>query len=151
MVGASIMGSIPHNRNEASMTFNPVTALYSILHGQVLPYVSELADSQVSNLVRVMEGLFMGRNVHLERVASEVASSAQNLSVLKPLTRFLGNNRVGVEAVYAPIARELLRRAAAAGRVVLLIDSTKVGFRALLMVSLAYQGRPLPLERVTAG
>jgi Transposase DDE domain len=134
------------------MTFNPVTALYSILHGQVLPYVSELADSQVSNLVRVMEGLFMGRSVHLGRVASEVTSSAQKLSVVKQLTRFLGNNRVGVEAVYAPIARELLRRAAAAGRVVLLIDSTKVGFRAqLMMVSVAYQGRALPLAWTWVG
>jgi hypothetical protein len=128
------------------MAFNPITALYSILHAQVLPFVGKLADSQVSNLVRMMEGLFMGRSVHLGRVASEVTSRAQKLSVVKQLTRFLGNEGVEVEGVYGPIAKELLRRAAQAGRVVLLIDSTKVGFRAqLMMVSVAYEGRALPI------
>jgi hypothetical protein len=134
------------------MKFNPTTALYSILHGQVMPFVSGLADSQVSNLVRLMEGLFTGRSVHLGRIASELPSGAQKLSVVKQMTRFLGNGRVGVEAVYAPIARELLRRAAEAGRIVLLIDSTKVGFRAqLMMVSVAYQGRALPITWTWVG
>jgi hypothetical protein len=42
------------------MAFNPITALSSILQAQVLPFVGELADSQVSNLVRRMEGRVKG-------------------------------------------------------------------------------------------
>lgn len=41
------------------MKFNAITALYSILHAQGLPLPWELADSHVSNLVRLMEGMFM--------------------------------------------------------------------------------------------
>jgi len=50
------------------MSFNPITPLYSILHAQILPLVEKLADSQVANLVRLMEGLFKGRSVHLSRI-----------------------------------------------------------------------------------
>lgn len=128
------------------MTVNPITALSSILHGQVLPFARHLADSQIANLVRLMEGLFEARSVHLSRMASEIRAEATKLSVVTQLTRFLGNGQVDVRQVYEPVAQELLRRAAAVGRIVLIIDSTKVGFAAqLVMVSLAYQGRALPL------
>jgi len=128
------------------MRINPITRLYSILHGQVLPFAKGLADSQLANLVRMLEGLFEGRRVHLSRIAGEVTGQATKLSGVKQLTRFLGNEQVEVRSVYEPVARELLRQAAAAGPVVLIIDSTKVGFAAqLVMVSLAYQSRALPL------
>jgi hypothetical protein len=128
------------------MPVNPITALYSILHSQVLPFASSLADSQLANLVRLMEGLFEGRSVHLSRIASEITAEATKLSVVTQLTRFLGNEQVDVRQVYEPVARELLRQAAAAGRIILIIDSTKVGFAAqLVMVSVAYRGRALPL------
>lgn len=124
----------------------PITNLYSILHGQLLPLAGDLLDSQLANLVRLMEGLFEGQSVHLSRIASNLASHAQNLSVVAQLDRFLGNELVDVRVVYKPLAQELLRQAAAAGHIVLIMDSTKVGFsRQLLMVSLAYQGRALPL------
>ncbi len=60
------------------MNVNPITALYSILHSQVLPFASSLADSQLANLVRLMEGLFEGRSVHLSRIASEITAEATN-------------------------------------------------------------------------
>lgn len=128
------------------MNVNPITTLYSILHSQVLPFARSLADSQVANLVRLMEGLLEGRSVHLSRIASEITAEATKLSVVTQLTRFLGNRQVDVRQVYEPVARELLRQAAAVGRIVLIIDSTRVGFAAqLVMVSLAYQKRALPL------
>lgn len=128
------------------MTINPVTKLYSILHEAVLPFAGGLVDSQLANLVRLMEGMFEGRSVHLSRIASELTAEATKLSVVTQLTRFLGNDLVEVRAVYEAVARELLKQGAAAGRVVLIMDSTKVGFSAqLVMVSIAYQGRALPL------
>jgi hypothetical protein len=128
------------------MQINPITKLYSILHEQVLPFAGQLIDSQLANLVRLMEGLFEGKSVHLSHIARELTAQATKLSVVAQLTRFLGNNKVDVKAVYEPIMGELLKRAAEAGRLVLIMDSTKVGFSAqLVMVSIAYQGRALPL------
>jgi Transposase DDE domain len=123
-----------------------ITSLYSILHGQVLPLAGTLADSQLANLVRLMEGLYESRSVHLSRIASNLTSRATNGSVVAQLNRFLSNERVEVRGVYEPIARALLQQAAMVGRVTLIMDSTKVGFSSqLLMVSLAYRGRALPL------
>ncbi len=130
------------------MKINPITTLYSILHGTVLPLAEGLVDSQLANLVRLMEGLFEGRSVHLSRIASEITSEATTLRVVTQLSRFLANEQVDVRDVYESVGRELLRQAAAVGRVVLIIDSTKVGFAAqLVMVSVAYRGRALPLIR----
>jgi len=124
----------------------PITHLYSILHSQVLPLAGQLLDSQLANFIRLMEGLFEGKSVHLSQIANQLASHARNLSIVKQLDRFLTNELVDVRAVYEPIARELVRQAAAVGQIVLIMDSTKVGFsRQLLMVSLAYRGRALPL------
>ena len=128
------------------MEITPITSLYSILHGQLLPLTGGLLDSQLANLVRLMEGLYESRSVHLSRIASNLTARATNGSVVAQLNRFLGNSKVNVRAVYEPIVRELLRQAADAGRVIVIMDSTKVGFSAqLVMVSLAYQGRALPL------
>ena len=128
------------------MEVTPITSLYSILHGQVLPLAGDLLDSQLANLVRLMEGLFEGRSVHLSRIASNLTARATNGSVVAQLNRFLGNGKVDVRALYEPMARELLRQASAVRRVVLIMDSTKVGFSSqLMLVSLADQGRSLPL------
>lgn len=128
------------------MEITPITDLYSILHGQVLPFADKLLDSQLANLVRLMEGLYEGRSVHLSRIASNLTARATKGSVVAQMNRFLGNSKVDARAVYEPVVRELLKQAAAAGRVILIMDSTKVGFSAqLVMVSLAYQGRALPL------
>src|SRR5260370_42496874 len=93
-----------------------------------------------------MEGMFEGRSVHLSRIASHVGGRACKLSVVAQLNRFLGNGSVAVRGGYEPSARELLRQAAAAGQVILILDSTEVGVSAqLVMGSLDYQGRALPL------
>jgi hypothetical protein len=128
------------------MPVNPITRLYSTLHEAVLPFAGSMLDSQLANLVRIMEGLIEGRSVHLSRIASEVTSEANKLSVVTQLTRFLSNHLVDVRAVYEVVGRALLEQASRAGRLVLIMDCTKVGFSAqLVMVSLAYQGRALPL------
>jgi len=119
------------------MKIAPITNLYSILHSQVLPLAGNLLDSQLANLIRLMEGLFKGESVHLSRIANQLASYAQNLSIVRQLDRFLENGLVDGRTVYEPVARELLQKAAAVGRIVLILDSTKVGFSSqLMMVSL---------------
>lgn len=128
------------------MVSTPITALYSILHSQVLPLADKLLDSQLANLIRLMEGLYESGSVHLSRIASNVTSRAYKGSVVAQLNRFLSNGLIDGRALYEPVARELLRQAALAGKIILIMDGTKVGFESqLLMVSLAYQGRALPL------
>src|SRR5258708_6450140 len=128
------------------MEIRPITSLYSILHSQVLPLAGKLRDSQLANLVRLMEGLYESRSVQLSRIASNLTSRATNGSVVAQLNRILSNDKVDVRGLYEALARELLRQAAGVGRVVLIMGSTKVGFGSqLMMVSLAYQGRALLL------
>ena len=63
------------------------------------------------------------------------------------ISRLLGNERVEVDAVMAPYARELLARLAADGRtVVLMIDQTRATERhQLVMAAARVGGRALPL------
>ena len=90
--------------------------------------------------------MYEGRSVHLSRIASNVTARVTNGSVGVRLNRFLENPKVAVRGMYEAIARDLVRRAAAVGTLVIIVDGTKVGFSApRVMVSLAYQGRALPL------
>jgi len=92
------------------------------------------------------DGLYRGRSVYLTRIASKVPSGARKLSTAERLRRFLSNEAVEVHEVYDPVAQELIRRAAASGKIRLVIDSSKVGFgHQLMMVALCYRRRRLPL------
>src|SRR5579871_1734581 len=123
-----------------------IPRLYSVLLEQVLPLVNDWCDSQVTNLVLLMMGLYEGRSVHLTRIASRLPSAARKLSTAERLRRFLSNGAIRVQEVYDPIAQELLARAAASGQIRLVIDSSRVGFgHRLLMVALCYRRRTLPL------
>src|SRR3954452_13883148 len=103
------------------MPINPITRLYCTLHEAILPFAETLLDSQLANLVRMMEGLVEGRSVHLSRIASEVTGQACKLSVVTQLTRFLGNQGVDVRAMYAGVAREMLEQASQTGRFILIM------------------------------
>lgn len=123
-----------------------IPRLYSILLERVLPLVGTLCDSQVTNLLWLMLGLYRGRSVHLTRIASKVPSGARKLSTVERLRRFLSNKAVEVQAVYDPVAQELIKRAVVSGKIRLVMDSSKVGFgHQLLMVALCYRRRTLPL------
>ena len=120
--------------------------LYSILLERVLPLVGSWCDSQMTNLIWLMMGLHKGRSVHLTRIASQVPSRARKLSTAERLRRFLSNEAIQVNEVYDPVAQELIKRAAASGKIRLVIDSSKVGFgHQLMMVALCYRRRTLPL------
>ena len=105
-----------------------IPRLYSILLERVLPLVSQLCDSQMTNLIWLMLGLYKGRSGHLTRIASQVPRGARKLSTVERLRRFLSNEAVEVHEVDDPVAQELIKRAAASGKIRLVIDSSKVGF-----------------------
>jgi hypothetical protein len=134
----------------------PLPELYSSLHsfvGQTLP---DGCESRVANGLWVMYGIFLGRSVQLNNIAHKMPSRAKKLSTVKRFSHFLDNPAVRPRAWYDPFACWIIGSATARGQVHLITDSTRIafGFR-LVMVSLAYRRRSLPLvwmwERGTRG
>lgn len=120
--------------------------LYGSLHQYLLQRIPDGCDTRLTNLIYLMMGIFQSSSVQLNRIARKTPIRAKKLSIVKRLTRFLGNPAVRVREWYHPFAEQLLGSAGAAGQVHLIIDASKVafGFR-LVMVSVAYQRRSLPL------
>ena len=93
-----------------------IPRLYSILLERVMPLVGSWCDSQMTNLILLMMGLYKGRSVHLTRIASKVPSRARKLSTVERLRRFLSNRAIVVREVYDPVAQRLLRDCLLRGR-----------------------------------
>jgi hypothetical protein len=120
--------------------------LYRSLHSYLLQRIPDDCDTRLANLIYLMMGMFQSRSVQLNLVARKTPIRAKKLSIVKRLARFLDNPAVRVRDWYHPFAALLLGSAGTAGQVHLIIDASKVafGFR-LVMVSLAYQRRSLPI------
>ena len=124
----------------------PIPELYRSLHEYLMQRIPDECDTRLTNLIFLMMGIFQSRSIQLNLVARKTPIRAQKLSIVKRLSRFLDNPAVRVREWYHPFAETLLRSAANAGQVHLIMDTTKVafGFR-LVMVSLAYHRRSLPI------
>ena len=124
----------------------PIPQLYRSLHLYLMQRIPDDCDSRLTNLIYLMMGLFQSRSVQLHLVARKTPIRAKKLSIVKRFERFLQNPAIRVRSWYHPFAHLLLQSAAQAGHIHLIIDASKVafGFR-LLMVSLAYQRRSLPI------
>ena len=123
-----------------------IPALYRSLHEYLLQRIPDESDSRLTNLIWLMFGIFQARSVQLNLVARKVPIRAKKLSLVKRFGRFLNNPAVRVREWYHPFACSLVQAASVAGQVRLIIDASKVshGHR-LLMVSLAYHRRSLPI------
>lgn len=138
------------------MSSVPLPQLYSSLWEFVGQTLSDRCATRIANLLWMMSGLFLSRSVQLNHIARKMPSRAKKLSTVKRFSRFLDNPAVRPRAWYDPFARWIVYSAASSGGVHLLMDSTRIafGFR-LIMVSLAYRRRSLPLvwmwERGTRG
>lgn len=124
----------------------PIPQLYRSLHEYLMQRIPDTCDSRLSNMIWLMLGIFQSGSVQLNLIARKIPIRAQKLSLVKRLARFLDNGAVRVREWYHPCAQLVLLSASQAGRVNLIIDTTKVafGFR-LVMVSLAYRRRSLPI------
>lgn len=128
------------------MRSQPIPELYRSLHGYLMQAIPDDCDTRLTNLIYLMMGIFQSGSVQLNQVARKTPIRAQKLSIVKRLVRFLDNPAVQVREWFHPFALPLLQSAANAGAVHLIIDASKVafGFR-MVMVSLAYKGRSLPI------
>src|SRR3954464_11515059 len=88
------------------------------------------------------------RSVNLMELAAAVPRAAERVDMrYQWISRLLGNVHIDVEAVMAPYAREVLARACAGSRaLVVIIDQSKVNdAHHMVMVSLRVGARALPL------
>jgi hypothetical protein len=103
-------------------------------------------DSRITNMVYLMMGIFLAKKVQTGVIASKVPVRAKRVSIVRRLERFLDNGAVRVRAWYESVAVGLLYAASVSGRVVLIMDATKVSFHhQLLMIAVAYHGHALPI------
>ncbi len=123
-----------------------IPEMYRSLHTYLVQRLPDNCDTRLTNLIYLMMGMFQARSVQLDLVARKTPVRAKKLSLVKRLGRFLNNAAVRVREWYHPFAEGLLAAAGVAGQVHLILDTTKVAFCfRLVMVSVAYRGRSLPL------
>lgn len=128
------------------MPTKPIPEMYRSLHAYLLQRIPDDCDTRLTNLIYLMMGMFQARSVQLNLVARKTPVRAKKLSLVKRFGRFLNNAAVRVRDWYRPFAEGVLAAASVAGQVHLILDTTKVAFCfRLLMVSVAYRGRSLPL------
>jgi hypothetical protein len=125
----------------------PINQMYRTWIRRICELRPDQRITQVRNFVWLVVGVFHSRSVLLSRVAGKVLGSAKHLSTVRRLSRFLDNPAIRVRDWYEPIARQwLAAQLAWIGEIRLIVDGTKVGFgHQLLMVSLAYRHRAIPL------
>jgi Transposase DDE domain len=123
-----------------------IPALYRSLHGYLMQRIPDECESRLTNLIWLMMGIFQARSVQLNLAARKVPIRAKKLSIVKRFSRFVRNGSVQVREWYHPFATTLLKNAAVAGQVRLIIDASKVSHsHRLLMVSVAAWRRSVPI------
>ncbi len=124
----------------------PAYGLYHTWLQQIGEMLPEERVTRVRNLALLIVGLYLGRSVHANMIASKLPFEARLRSTAERIGRFLRNPAFRVRMWYRPTAERLLAQAALHGTVRLIVDGSKVGSaHQLLMVSLAYRKRALPI------
>ena len=112
--------------------------------------------TQRSKLALLVATMLHARSANLMALAACLPVSTERADMrYQWIARFIDNDRVVCDAVMEPFAREVLAKAAKAGRVVLIMDQTKASDRhQILMLSLRFGERAVPLAwrvEATAG
>ena len=107
-------------------------------------------QTRIRNFSWLLMGLFLSGSVHLSKIANKAPATDATLpSLVRRLSRLLGNASIRVREWYGPLARRLLECQAQklGGEIRLEVDGSKVGAfeHRLLVVGLAYRRRVLPL------
>ena len=123
----------------------PIKELYHTLNDAVSQLRPKERVTRKRNFVWLLVGLFDSRSVHLSKVAGKIPGAAVLVSKTRRLQRWLANPNVRVRQWYRPIAEQIIDRLASGG-LRLLVDGSKVCFgHQLLLISVAYRKRALPL------
>ena len=121
-------------------------ALYHTWYEELSEMFTDWHQPWLRNMVWLLTGIYQSRAVQLSRVANKIPGHATLVSATRRLSRFLGGIGPLVRRTYAPFIRPMLAHVAQTGRLHLLLDGSTVSFHyQLLMVSLAYRRRAIPV------
>jgi len=125
----------------------PINETYRTWIRRICELRPKQRKTQVQNFVWLLVGIFHSHSVSLSKIAGKVISQARNVSTVRRLSRFLASSAVDVRSWYRSTAKAWLRsQSQQVGEIRLIVDGTKVGSgHQLLMVSLAYRRRAVPL------
>jgi hypothetical protein len=100
---------------------------------------------QTTNVSLMLTGLVRSRSVHQKSIASEVPLRTQDRSFEQRQRRFLKNEKVQADTLYAPFIRPFLQ--ARKGHMIpIILDGSAAGYHCqMLMAAVGYQHRALPL------
>lgn len=122
-----------------------INTLYHTWLKKIMQQFPQERITRQKNLAYMLAGVFACRSVHLSKVACKIPGTAKLTSITRRLDRFLENPAFRVRDWYEPIVKQLLMQRTGQ-EIRLIVDGSKVGFgHQLLMLSLAYRKRALPL------
>lgn len=124
----------------------PANRLYDTWFPWAKKLLPDERITRVRNLVWFIVGMYLSQSVHLSRIAVKLPFQVTLRATVQRMNRFLQNHAFHVRTWYRPVAEALLKGAAAAGLVRLIVDGSKVSaHHQLLIVTLAYRKRALPI------
>jgi hypothetical protein len=130
------------NQTEVDM---PISKLYHTWKAKIQQLRPGERLSRVKGMAWLLAGIYVSRSVQLGRIASKIPGTAKRVSVVRRLERLVNNAAIHVRKWYEPQIRPLLQ-ARAGSEFRLVVDGSKVGpWHILLLVSLAYRRRTIPL------
>ena len=122
-----------------------INLLYNTWIKKMMQLFPNERKTRLRNMVWLITGIYLSRSVHLSLIACKLPGQATLNSLTRRLDRFLENSAVRVRDWYEPIVKELLEQRNGT-KICLIVDGSKVGFgHQLLVVTLAYRKRAIPL------
>lgn len=132
-----------HSRLATYPHLNP--HIYTVSRA-IVPNCPTPRVTQARNLAWFITGLIVAAHCQLTCIARHMLWDSQRDSVVQRLRRVLMNARLEVRTLYGPTVGYLLCWLNNAEGVILVIDRTMIGEALnILMVSVAFRGRTLPL------
>lgn len=119
------------------------------VYTKVLKVLKEMLSlshpGHVLTLAMLIAGIVTSRKAQLSAVSAETATKAKDKSTEMRLRRWVKHNSIDSDVVYMPFARQILETLSALP-LVLVMDGSQIGRGCMvLMVSVLYQKRALPL------
>jgi hypothetical protein len=119
--------------------------LYGIWERLLAQWLTDACVTRRTNLTWLIVGLYLSGKVQTSAIVQKWPIAVQVTSLTRRLSRFLDNGAVRPAIIMRPVARQLLARAAQHS-LTLIVDASKIGAgQQLVIVSLAYKKRALPL------
>ena len=119
--------------------------LFKSVARMINKFLPGMLEANRVTLAYLITGIIGGKDVQLRQVANKVVYPGKETSLVERFRRFLQNENIVVKVEFIPFL-ELILSGLNQSRLVLAIDSTKVGGGCIcLMISVVYKSRALPV------